>query len=404
LATTEAALVASINRGISCINAAGGCTAAIIQEGISRDPCFWFRDLIQVGQFLQWAYKSFADFKTEAEKSTKHGKLVDVKYTVEGNQVHMKCVYTTGDASGQNIITLATENIVQYVKAKCPVKPKQILIEGGMSGDKKGNTGVLTGVRGKRVVAEVRISKDIIWNILHASIPEMVEACCIGTRGLFMIGSMSLNLHFANPLTAMAMALGQDPACASECHVGVGRVELDGNGDLYAAVTLPNLLVGTVGGGTKLPTQRACLELMGLYGNGNANALAEVMAGVLLAAEFSLGAAVVSGDFAKAHKILARDTGEPIDLSKDTLEEAFEKAQALVVKLSNPPSKEVILNIYGLYKQASCGDVNIERPGFFSTDFKAKAKFDAWVTKKGMKKDDAMKEYIKIVLSLGDKK
>jgi hydroxymethylglutaryl-CoA reductase len=284
------------------------------------------------------------------------------------------------------------------------VKAQQILIEGGMSGDKKSNTAVLTGVRGKRVVAEVRISKDIIWSILHASVPELVDAGNIGTRGLFLIGSTSLNLHFANPLTAMAIALGQDPACASECHVGIARVEMDKDGDLYSSVTLPNLLVGTVGGGTKLPSQRACLELMGLYGNGCANALAEVMAGVLLAGEFSLGAAVVSGDFAKAHKILARDTGEPIDLTKDTLEEAFEKAQSLVVKLSNPPSKEIILSIYGLYKQATCGDVNVDRPGFFSTDFKAKAKFDAWVQKKGMKKDDAMKEYIKLVLSLEEKK
>jgi len=145
------------------------------------------------------------------------------------------------------------------------------------------------------------------------------------------------------------------------------------------------------------------LELMGLYGNGCANALAEVMAGVLLAGEISLGAAIVSGDFAKAHKILARDTGEPINLEKDTLEEAFEKAQALVVKLSNPPSKDVILNIYGLYKQATVGDVNVERPGFFSTDLKSKAKFDAWAKKKGTKKDAAMKEYIDIVLSLSKK-
>jgi len=399
LATTEAALVASINRGISCINAAGGCTSIIVQEGISRDPVFVFKDLIQVGQFISWAAKNFTEFKKEAEKSTKHGKLVDAKYTIEGNQVHMKCVYTTGDASGQNIITLATENIVQYIKTNSPVAPQKALIEGGMSGDKKGNSAVLSGVRGKRVVAEVKIPKDVIWNVLHASVEEMAQAGQIGTRGLFLIGSTSLNLHFANPLTAMAIALGQDPACASECHIGIARNEIL-DGDLYASVTLPNLLVGTVGGGTKLPSQRACLELMGLYGNGNANALAEVFGAVLLAGEFSLGAAVVSGDFAKAHKILARDTGEPINLEKDSLDEAFEKAQALVVKLSAPPSKEVILNIYGLYKQATAGDVNIERPGFFSTDFKAKAKFDAWASKKGLKKEEAMKEYIKIVLEL----
>lgn len=98
---------------------------------------------------------------------------------------------------------------------------------------------------------------------------------------------------------------------------------------------------------------------MGLYGKGKANALAEVMATVCVAGELSLGSAIVSGDFAKAHKILARDNNDPIDLTKDTLVEAFEKAQALLVKLSNIPPKNVIMDIYGLYKQATIGDINI---------------------------------------------
>lgn len=97
---------------------------------------------------------------------------------------------------------------------------------------------------------------------------------------------------------------------------------------------------------------------MGLVGNNMANQLAEVMAAVIIAGELSLGAAVVSGDFAKAHKILARDTSKPID-PNDSLQEQFEKAQAMVVKLSAPPSKEKIMQIYGLYKQATVGDINI---------------------------------------------
>jgi len=228
----------------------------------------------------------------------------------------------------------------------------------------------------------------------------MVWSSQIGTRGLWLTGTLGLNTHFANPLTAMAIALGQDPACSSEAHIGIARAELQENQSFYMSVTCPNLIVGTVGGGTKLPSQRACLELMGLLGNGNCNALAEVMAAVILAGEISLSGAIVSGDFAKAHKILARDSKDPIDLEKDTIEEAFDKAQALVVKLTIPPTKEVILNIYGLYKQATIGDINIDRPGLFSTDFKSKAKYDSWYSKKGLKKEDAMKEYVKTVLSL----
>jgi len=405
LATTEAALVASVSRGVSCINQAGGATAAVILEGINRDPCFSFETLIEVGQFLTWSATQYDEYKTRAEKTTRFGKLVDIKYMCEGNDVHVKFVYTTGDASGQNITTIATEAIVNYIVENSPVKPKAHFLEGGMSGDKKGNQNVMSYVRGKKVIAEVVIPDQVLINTLHVTPEQIVQATGVGTRGVMLSGAIGASCHFSNAITAMSIALGQDPACAAECHVGLARTERV-KGGIYISVTIPNILVGTVGGGTKLPSQRACLEMMGLFGNGNANALAEVMASVLIAGELSLGGAVVSGDFARAHKILARDTTEPIDLTKDSLEEAFNKAQAQLVKLSNLPSREVIMKVYGLYKQTSVGDINVDRPGFFSTDLKGKAKFDAWQQYRGMKKDTACLEYIKLVQELveADKK
>jgi hydroxymethylglutaryl-CoA reductase (NADPH) len=399
LATTEAALVASISRGISCINQAGGCTAAVIMEGVNRDPCFTFPSLVEVGQFLSWSAGEFNNFKVAAEKTTRHGKLVDIRYTCEGNDVHMKCVYTSGDASGQNIVTIATEAIITYILEHSPVKPSAHFIEGGMSGDKKGNQNVMAFVRGRRVIAEVIIPDSVLETTLHVSPDAVLRATGVGTRGLMLSGAIGASCHFSNAITAMSIALGQDPACAAECHVGLARTERI-EGGLYVSVTVPNILVGSVGGGTKLPSQRACLEIMGLYGANKANALAEIFAAVLIAGELSLGAAVVSGDFAKAHKILARDTSDPIDLTKDTREEAFNKAQAQIVKLSNLPPREVIMKIYGLYKQSTVGDINISKPGFFSTDLKAKAKYDAWKKYEGLKKEDAMLEYIKTVQEL----
>jgi hydroxymethylglutaryl-CoA reductase (NADPH) len=153
LATTEAALVASISRGISAINQSGGCTAAVVLEGVNRDPCFQFNNLIEAGQFLAWSTTQFENYKAAAEKTTRFGKLFDIKYTLEGRDVHMKCVYTSGDASGQNIVTIATENIVEYILENSPIKPCAHYLEGGMSGDKKGNHSVMTYVRGRRVVA-----------------------------------------------------------------------------------------------------------------------------------------------------------------------------------------------------------------------------------------------------------
>jgi len=399
LATTEAALVASMSRGISVINQSGGATSVVMLEGVNRDPCFQFEDIIQVGKFLTWSATQYKEYKTAAEKTTRHGKLVDVKYVCEGNDVHIKFVYVTGDASGQNITTIATEAIVEYITANSPVKPSRTFLEGGMSGDKKGNQAVMNYVRGRRVIAQVNVPDEVIVNTLHVAPEDLIVATNIGTRGVMLSGAIGASCHFSNAITSMAIALGQDPACAAECHVGLCRTTRL-NGSVQFCVTVPNILVGTVGGGTKLPSQKACLEMMGLYGNGKANALAEVMAAVLIAGEISLGGAIISGDFARAHKILARDTSEPINLEQDSLDEAFNKAQAQLVKLSNLPSRDHILKVYGLYKQSTVGDINIDRPGFFSTDIKGKAKHDAWAQYKGTAKDAAKLDYIKLVQEL----
>lgn len=90
----------------------------------------------------------------------------------------------------------------------------------------------------------------------------------------------------------------------AESAIGVTRFEETADGGLYAAVTLPNLIVGTVGGGTGLPSQRACLEILGLYGQGNSQALAEVCAGLLLAGELSIIGALAAGHFTRAHQQL----------------------------------------------------------------------------------------------------
>jgi hydroxymethylglutaryl-CoA reductase (NADPH) len=121
-----------------------------------------------------------------------------------------------------------------------------------------------------------------------------------------MSGTLGVQGHFANGLAALYLACGQDVACVAESAVGIIRMEETESSDLYAAVTLPNLMVGTVGGATGLPSQRACLNILGLAGQGNANALAEVCAGTVLAGELSIIAALSAGHFTRAHKKRAR--------------------------------------------------------------------------------------------------
>jgi hydroxymethylglutaryl-CoA reductase (NADPH) len=164
-------------------------------------------------------------------------------------------------------------------------------------------------VRGKRVVADVSISRELICQQLHTTPQRMVDYWVASAIGSVMSGSNGIQGHYANALTALYLACGQDVACVAESATGITRLELTEEGGLYASVTLPNIMVGTVGGGTGLPSAKACLDILGLAGAGNSSALAEVAAAIVLAGEISIVAAFCSGDFASAHRSLSR--GEP---------------------------------------------------------------------------------------------
>jgi hydroxymethylglutaryl-CoA reductase (NADPH) len=306
LATTEAALVASYNRGAQLISEAGGCAALLLNEGVSRAPGFAFRDLKEVGAFVGWAVQQMDEFRARAEATTRHGKLKDVRLAIEGNHVYLIFEYTTGDAAGQNMVTIATQGVCDYILEHAPVKPQHYFVEANMSGDKKASAQSFLTVRGKKVTAEITVPADLVKKRLHTTARAMADYWRMSAIGGVLSGTIGVQGHYANGLAALFIACGQDAACVSESAVGVTRLELLEGGDLYASVTLPNLIVGTVGGGTGLPSQRACLEILGLSGAGKARALAEVAAGLALAGELSITAALAAGHFAQAHRKLAR--------------------------------------------------------------------------------------------------
>ena len=306
LATTEAALVASYNRGAQLITEAGGCTAMLLNEGISRAPGFAFQDLQESGQFVVWATSQFEEFRRRAERTTRHGKLLDMGVTVEGNRVYLNFEFTTGDASGQNMVTIATEAICAYIRDHSPVRPDYSFLEANMSGDKKASAQSFLRVRGKKVSADVLLPADLVRKRLQTTPELMVNYWRMAAMGGVLSGTLGVHGHYANGLAALSIACGQDAACVAESAVGVTQFETTRRGELYAAVTLPDIMVGTVGGGTGLPSQRACLEILGLAGPGRAQALAEVCAGLCLAGELSIGGALCAGDFSRAHQVLAR--------------------------------------------------------------------------------------------------
>ncbi len=306
LATSEAALVASYHRGCCLISAAGGCTSMLLYQALNRSPAFAFDSIITAGRFVAWAMESFEEFQQIADGTTAHGKLVDVGTTVEGNHVYLNFEFTTGDASGQNMVTIATQAICDYIAEECPVTIGQLYVEGNLSGDKKASAQAYTSVRGRKVSAEVILSPELLQKFLRVTAKQMADYWCMSAIGGVLSGTMGVHGHFANGLAALYLATGQDAACVAESAIGVTRFEVTDDGSLYASVSLPSIMVGTVGGGTSLPSQRAALELLGLHGNGHSGALAEVCAGLLLGGELSIIAALASGDFTRAHHKLAR--------------------------------------------------------------------------------------------------
>jgi hydroxymethylglutaryl-CoA reductase (NADPH) len=268
LATTEAALVASYDRGSRLISEAGGCTAVLLCEGLGRSPCFAFNDLRESGQFVVWAVSQVEEFRRRAEGTTRHGKLLDMRVTVAGNLVYLNFEFQTGDASGQNMVTLATEAICDYIATHSPIAPRDCFLEGNLSGDKKASAQSFHSVRGKKVSAEVLLPPDLVRSHLHTTPGRMAAYWRVSALGGVLSGTMGVQGQYANGLAALYIACGQDAACVGESAVGVTQFEMTEKGDLYAAVTLPNIMVGTIGGGTCLPSQSACLEILGLAGPG----------------------------------------------------------------------------------------------------------------------------------------
>jgi hydroxymethylglutaryl-CoA reductase (NADPH) len=306
LATTEAALVASYCRGAAAISAAGGCNSVVLGESINRTPAFTFRDAVEARAFAAWASSQVARFREVAQSTTTHGRLTAVSAVVEGNRVYLDLAFTTAEAAGQNMITVATAAVCDFVDAAAPRRPRMSLVDGNLSGDKKACARSFGSVRGKRATADVRLPDALLRRRLGVTPRELVECWRVCAVGGVLSGSLGIQGHFANALAAVYLACGQDIACVAESAVGITRFEEDDDGGLYAAVTLPNLVVGTIGGGTGLPEQRAWLDSMGLSGPDSARAFAEICAALCLAGELSLAAAVRSGVFARAHDVLRR--------------------------------------------------------------------------------------------------
>lgn len=310
LATSEGALIASYNRGARLASLAGGVVCVSLPAWVQRAPGFVFKDALTAALFAAWAAGEFDAFKAAAATRTKHGELVQVSAHVEGNHAHLVMSYFTADAAGQNMVTLCTEAVCQDILARSPYAPEYWFLEANMSGDKKATTQSLLNTRGRKVVAEARIPAALVKKVLHTTVDRLCDYWRMSFTGGAQSGSIGVSGHVSNGLAALFLATGQDVACVSEASIGITRMETDADGSLYAVLTMPNLIVGSVGGGTRLPTAAECLRLLGCVGEGGADRLAEITAAVCLCGELSIIGALCSGDFASAHARLGRPSRE----------------------------------------------------------------------------------------------
>ncbi|HEX8452953.1 MAG TPA: hydroxymethylglutaryl-CoA reductase [Longimicrobium sp.] len=306
LATSEGALVASYDRGANLLTAAGGAICLTTTEQVQRAPAFVFEALAQAAHFAAWATGEFEAFQEAVKRTSRHGRLLDVATHIEGNHVYLIFAFHTGDAAGQNMVTMCTAALCEEILARTPVQPRYWFLESNMSGDKKATALSFLQTRGRNVTAEARIPRALVEQVLHTTPQRMADYWRVSFVGGVRTGSIGVNGHIANGIAALFLACGQDVACVSEASVGVTRLEVTDDGDLYAAVSLPNLIVGSVGGGTRLPTAQECLRIMDCLGDDRAAKLAEICAALTLAGELSIVGALCSHEFARAHAALGR--------------------------------------------------------------------------------------------------
>ncbi|MFC6834921.1 hydroxymethylglutaryl-CoA reductase (NADPH) [Halomarina ordinaria] len=309
LATTEGALLASVNRGCTAIRRAGGATARVLKSAMTRAPVFRVADVGEADAVVSWVRANEAALRDAAEGTTSHGELREVTPYVVGDNVFLRFAYDTKDAMGMNMATIATQAACEVVEAETPAS--LVALSGNLCSDKKPAAVNAVEGRGRTVAADVVLPRDLVADVLKTTPEAIAEA---NTRknlvGSAKAGALGFNAHAANVVAAAFLALGQDPAQVVEGSNTITTADVR-DGDLYASVTLASLEVGTVGGGTKLPTQSEALSVLGVGGGGdppgsNADALAEVIATATLAGELSLLGALASSHLASAHEELGR--------------------------------------------------------------------------------------------------
>jgi len=306
MATAEGTLVASYNRGMKILNLSGGVEVTVIGDAMQRAPVFVFDDARGARNFVKWVQETIDKIREEAEATSSVAKLAYIDPYLAGKFAFLRFNFTTGDAAGQNMVGRATFAASSWILDNYD-GIRHFYLESNLATDKKASQVNVMHTRGKRVVAEATVKREVLIQHMRVKPEQLFYHYNVANIGTILSGANNNGAHSANGITALFIATGQDVANVAESSAGILYSELTADNDLYMALTIPSLIVATHGGGTSLATQRECLELLGCYGRGTVHKLAEIIAAVALAGEISLAAAISSSDWVSSHERYGRN-------------------------------------------------------------------------------------------------
>jgi hydroxymethylglutaryl-CoA reductase (NADPH) len=306
LAHTEGGLTVSMTRGAK---AAGTIRTHVLHDRITRASCFVCSsaaDAIALARWVEGELGAMQEWLAASQDPfvSRHARLREVKTHVVGPMCHVLWAWTTGDAVGPNMMTRNSYLLnMGYVMERAPVKPERAILEANMGGDKKPSYEYFHHGHGKTLIAECTLTDEAIARVLRTTAADLETLAWAGTHGAVASGMQSVAFTPASAIAAIFTATGQDVGMvgtSSMAH-GTGR-RVDGG--FHCSIRFPGLEVGTVGGGTTLPSARDWLGVLGCAGPGKVYRFAQIVAAAALSLEISASAAMAtagSENFFRAH-------------------------------------------------------------------------------------------------------
>ncbi|MCK6446760.1 MAG: hypothetical protein L6Q99_10245 [Planctomycetes bacterium] len=304
MATNEGALVASHTRGMRLLAAAGGACSRVVRERLTQSPIFVYADAEHALAARERVLSEFERFRALVATTTRHGALVELRADVVGRRLVVELGFTTGDAIGINMAARATELVAARIAKRTKALEHALH---GQDVEKRANAKATHEGRGRSVVCDATIPRAALAELARTTPEALVALWHTYQVGFARLATQNQCVQSANGLAAVLLACGQDVAYLTECATGFLDFDVTAGGDLHASVTLPSLLVGTVGGGAQKGTAAECLALLGCTGAGSANTFAELLGAVVLAGDLSLMAAFATHEFVAAHEKLGRN-------------------------------------------------------------------------------------------------